>query len=50
MLHALAIGDMTTGQATGLLHALANQARLVETDELARRIAKLEEQQEDARA
>lgn len=42
VLAALAAGHLPVNQATGILQALAAQAKLIETDELERRIAALE--------
>ena len=42
VLAALAAGQLPVNQATGILHALAGLARLVELDELERRVAVLE--------
>ena len=48
LLHALADGQLTPTQATGLIQALAAQAKLIEIDDLEQRIAKLEETRDSA--
>jgi hypothetical protein len=48
VLKAMAGGEVSPGQAAGMLQALAAQARIVEVDELERRIRALEERSNDA--
>ena len=48
VLSAAGLGDITPGQAAQLLASLAALAKLIETDELAARIAKLEERHANA--
>jgi hypothetical protein len=48
LLPALADGQLTPTQATGLIQALAVQAKLIEIDDLERRIATLEETRDSA--
>jgi hypothetical protein len=47
VLRAAATGDLSPGQAAQLMTALAAQAKLTETDELAARIAALEAKHAD---
>lgn len=44
IVNALAAGELSPGDAATLMQAIANQARIVEVDELERRVAALEKQ------
>ena len=48
VLSAAGLGDITPGQAAQLLASLSALAKLIETDELAARITRLEERRENA--
>ena len=43
VLDAVAAGELAPGQAAQLVNALGTMAKIIETDDLAQRVAKLEE-------